>query len=138
MNQLTPKQESFAHAVASGMSQSDAYRAAYAVREGTKADSINQKASKIMAEVKVRSRVAELRAPVVEAAQITLTSHLERQRALSAAAEAGNQYSAAIAAEVARGKASGLYVERTELTGANGGPVSMNWQIKFVKSGKII
>lgn len=133
MSDLTPKQEAFAQAVASGMSQSDAYRAAYTVREGTKPESINQKASQIMAEVKVRSRVEELRKPVVEAAQITLASHLERLKALSAAAEASNQYSAAIKAEVARGKASGLYVDKTELTGANGGAVNMNWQIEFVK-----
>lgn len=133
MSDLTPKQEAFAQAVASGMSQSDAYRAAYTVRETTKPDSVNQAASKVMADPKVASRVEELRKPVVEAAQITLASHLERLRALSAAAEQGGQYSAAITAEVARGKASGLYVEKTELTGANGGPVSMNWQIEFVK-----
>lgn len=135
MSELTPKQEAFAQAVASGKSQSDAYRAAYTVAITTKADTVNQKASRLMSEGKVRARVEELRAPVVEAAQITLASHLERLRALSAAAEAGNQFSAAIAAEVARGKASGLYVEKTELTGANGGPVNMSWQIEFVKSG---
>lgn len=126
MSELTPKQEAFAQAVASGKSQSDAYRSAYKVRETTKAESVNQKASRLMAEVKVRARVEALRQPVVEAAQITLASHLERLRALSAAAEEGGQYSAAITAEVARGKASGLYVEKTELTGAAGAPLKIN------------
>lgn len=126
MSDLTPKQEAFAQAVASGMSQSDAYRNAYKVRETTKPDSVNQKASRLMAEVKVRARVEELRKPVVEAAQITLASHLERLRALSRAAEEGGQYSAAISAEVARGKASGLYIEKTELTGAAGTPLKIN------------
>lgn len=133
MSELTPKQEAFAQAVASGKSQSDAYRAAYTVRESTKPESVNQAASKIMADPKVATRVEELRKPVVEAAQITLASHLQRLKALSAAAEASNQYSAAITAEVARGKASGLYIDKTELTGANGGAVNMNWQIEFVK-----
>ena len=132
MSDLTPKQEAFAQAVASGKSQSDAYRSAFAVRPATKPETVMQSASRIMADRKVTARVEQLRQPVIQAAQITLASHLERLRALSAAAEAGNQYSAAIAAEVARGKASGLYVEKTELTGANGGPVNMNWSINFV------
>lgn len=135
MSELTPKREAFAQAVASGMSASDAYRSAFTVKPATKPESVNQNASRLMADVNITSRVEQLRAPVVEAAQITLASHLERLRALSEAAEAGNQYSAAITAEVARGKASGLYVEKTELTGANGGPVNMGWQIEFVKSG---
>lgn len=126
MSDLTPKQEAFAQAVASGKSQSDAYRSAFNVKPTTKPESVNQNASRLMADVNITSRVEQLRAPVIEAAQITLASHLERLRALSAAAEAGNQYSAAIAAEVARGKASGLYIEKTELTGAAGAPLKIN------------
>jgi hypothetical protein len=130
---ISPQQERFAQAVASGMNQSDAYRAAYRVKPDTKPLSVNQSASKLMADPNVASRVAELRKPAVEAAQITLASHLERLRSLSEAAEASGQMSAAISAEVARGKASGLYVERTELSGPNGGPVDMNWNINFIK-----
>lgn len=132
MSDLTPKQEAFAQAVASGKSQSDAYRAAYTVRESTKPETVQQQASRLMADRKVAARVEELRKPVVEAAQITLASHLQRLRELSAAAEASNQYSAAITAEVARGKASGLYVDKTELTGANGGPVETITRIELV------
>lgn len=133
MTELSTQREAFAQAVASGMNQSDAYRSCYRVRATTKPESVNQAASALMADINVASRVAELRKPVVEAAQITLASHLERLQALSVKAEDSGQMSAAIAAEVARGKASGLYVERTELTGANGGPVNMSWQIEFVK-----
>jgi len=136
MSDLTPKQEAFAQAVASGMSQSDAYRAAYKIRQDTKPDSVNQAASRVMANVKVASRVEELRKPVVEAAQITLASHLARLRALSEAAEGSAQYSAAITAEIARGKASGLYVEKTELTGANGGPVETVTRVELVPLAK--
>lgn len=117
MSELTPKQEAFAQAIISGMSQSDAYRSAYTVKPATKPETVVQSASRIMADRNVTARVEELRKPVVKAAQITLASHLERLRALSEAAELGNQFSAAITAEVARGKASGLYVEKLEHTG---------------------
>ena len=114
MTTLTPKQEAFAQAVVSGLSQSDAYRAAYNVREGTKSETINQAASRIMADSNVSARVAELRKPVVEAVKITLASHLQRLEELSSGAEQAGQYSAAISAEIARGKASGLYTEKVE------------------------
>ncbi len=102
--------------VVSGLSQSDAYRAAYKVRPGTKPESINQQASALMADLNITSRVEELRKPVIEAAQITLAAHLKRLHDLSESAESVNQFSAAIAAEVSRGKASGLYVEKTEVS----------------------
>ena len=57
-------------------------------------------------------RLEELRAPVVKAVQVTLERHLRDLKVLrDTAAEAG-QYGAAITAEVNRGKAAGLYVER--------------------------
>jgi phage terminase small subunit len=114
---LTHKQEAFAQAIVTGMSQSDAYRAAYKVGDKTKSDTVNQQASRLMADRKIAARVAELRKPVVEAVQITLASHLERLHELSAKAESSGQLSAAITAEVARGKASGLYVEKVAVTG---------------------
>lgn len=117
---LTPQQELFAQSVASGLSLSDAYRTAYKVRPATKPESVNQAASKIMADPKISSRVEELRKPIVEAVQITLASHLERLKSLSDAAEKAGQMSAAINAEVARGKASGLYVEKVEHSGSVG------------------
>ena len=101
---LTPKQEAFAQAIVTGVSQSDAYRAAYKVRPGTKAESVNQNASRIMANVNVMSRVAELRLSVAKKAQITLESHLDDLMRLRNMAAKEKQYSAAIAAEVARGK----------------------------------
>jgi hypothetical protein len=45
---------------------------------------------------------------------MTLEGHLKRLDELSKAAQAANQLSAAIAAEVARGKASGVHVEKSE------------------------
>jgi phage terminase small subunit len=58
---LTHKQESFAQAVASGMSQSDAYRATGDVSEDTKPESIWERASLIASDIKVQSRIAQLK-----------------------------------------------------------------------------
>ena len=115
---LTPKQEAFAQAIVTGVNQSDAYRAAYKVRPGTKPESVNQNASRIMADINVASRVAKLRETVAKKSQITLETHLEDLLKLRDMAANGNQYSAAITAEVARGKASGVHVERSENNGA--------------------
>lgn len=113
---LTPKQEAFAQAIVTGVSQSDAYRAAYKVSPKTKPESVNQNASRIMANVNVMSRVAELRLPVAKKAQITLESHLDDLKALRNMATKEKQFSAAIAAEIARGKASGVHIEKSEQT----------------------
>jgi phage terminase small subunit len=115
---LTPKQEAFAQAIVTGVNQSDAYRAAYKVRPGTKPVSINVAASKLMADANIALRVAKLRETVAKKSQITLETHLEDLLKLRDMAASGNQYSAAITAEVARGKASGVHVERSENTGA--------------------
>lgn len=111
---LTPKQEAFAQAIVTGMNQSDAYRAAYKVREGTKPETVNQAASRIMADSNVTARVEELREPVAKKAQITLESHLEDLQRLRNMAVKANQMSAAISAEVARGKAAGVHIEKSE------------------------
>jgi len=115
---LTPKQEAFAQAVVTGLTQSDAYRAAYKVRPGTKAVSINVAASKLMADPNISIRVAKLRETVAKKSQMTLETHLNDLLSLREMAAKGKQYSAAITAEVARGKASGIHVERSENTGA--------------------
>jgi phage terminase small subunit len=57
---MTPKQEKFAQCIADGMNQADAYRAAYDA-EKMKPESIYSKASELMADGKVSSRVQELK-----------------------------------------------------------------------------
>lgn len=65
---LTPKEEKFCHAIVAGENQSDAYRLAYNAKR-MKADTINNKAYQLMQKGDIRARVAELRAPVVQAVQ---------------------------------------------------------------------
>ena len=114
---LTPKQEAFAIAVASGMTQADAYRSAYNVNPTTKPEVTQVKASQLMADGKIRVRVEELKKPIIEAAGITLESHLARLEHLGKKAEDAESYTAAISAEVARGKVAQLYTDNINVTG---------------------
>jgi hypothetical protein len=60
--ELTPKQENFAQAIASGMSQADAYRSAFDVGATTKPETIYKRACELMADGNISGRVAELKA----------------------------------------------------------------------------
>lgn len=115
---MTPKQEAFAIAVSSGMTQADAYRSAYNVKPTTTPESVLTLASRLMAKVDVRSRVEELKKPIIEAAGLTLESHLARLAHLSKKAEEAENYGPAVTAETNRGKAAGLYTEKVAVTGA--------------------
>ena len=57
---LTPKQEKFVQNIIEGMSQADAYRSAYDTSKMTD-KTVHEKASRLMADDKVRARVQELR-----------------------------------------------------------------------------
>ena len=74
---LTPKQERFALEVAQGKSQADAYRAAFNVRPATKPESVHQNASRLMADVNISSRIAELKAAVAERVTWTMADSLD-------------------------------------------------------------
>lgn len=128
---LTPKQEAFALAVASGKTQSDAYREAFNVRPNTKPTSVNVSAAKLMADPNINQRVEELRQPIAQKAMITLESHIERLKELANMAIEQGQIAAAIKAEELCGKASGVYIEKRQITGADGGPVQHSVKVKF-------
>lgn len=74
---LTPKQERFAHEVASGKTQADAYRAAFNVRATTKPATIQCNAHKLMTNTDISTRVAELRAAVAERVTWTMADSLD-------------------------------------------------------------
>lgn len=58
---LTAKQEAFAQAVADGMTLTDAFKRSYDTTKYTP-KSVNEKASQLMANVKIKSRIEELKA----------------------------------------------------------------------------
>ena len=118
---LTPKQENFCIEYLKTGNASEAYRQAYGVRN-VKPETVNRLGKKLIDNVKIMSRVDELRKPAVIAAQITLTKHLTDLEDLRDLAKKEGKYSAAVSAEIARGKASGLYTEQINLTGTMGLP----------------
>lgn len=132
---LTAKQEAFCIAIVKGMTYSDAYRSAYAA-DSMKLATINRAATELMDNPRIAARIAELRAPVVKDARITLEDHISEMASLKAEAKKAGQFSAAIKAEELRGKVSGLYVEKHEHSGPNGGaiPVEMTWKVVIVKA----
>ena len=109
---LSPQQEKFAQAVAAGKTLSDAYRSAYNVRPTTLAKSVHESSSTLMANVKIASRIEEIRAPVIASARVTLEAHLDALGVLSERAAARGLYNTAIYAELARGRACGFYVKK--------------------------
>ena len=118
MHKLTHKQEKFCLAYIETGNASEAYRQSYNTSK-MKPESINESASRLLADVKIAARLEQLREPVRERAQITLESHLERLNHLSLMAEQAEQYSAAIKAEESRGKVAGLYVEKIDHTSSD-------------------
>ena len=112
---LTIKQENFCLAYIETGNASEAYRRSYS-SEKMKESSVNVNASKLLADAKIAQRLEELRKPAVEAAQLTLEQHLHDLKDLRDKAAGEGKYGPAIQAEIARGKASGLHVERISTT----------------------
>lgn len=110
---MTPQMEHFARLVAEGKNQSDAYRGAYKA-EKMKPTSINEEASRMMANPAIAARVAFLRNEFAPISRLTLEMHIEELERLKELALQAGKFEAAINAEVNRGKASGLYVTKTE------------------------
>lgn len=75
---LTPKQEKFCQNILAGMSQADAYRNSFNVKQNTKAATIQDSASKLMATPAITQRVEEMRKPVIAKLQLTREWVLEQ------------------------------------------------------------
>lgn len=113
---LTQKQENFCAAYIETGNASEAYRKAYNA-DGMKPETVNRKAKELLDNGKITARLEELRKPVAESAQITLSQHLSKLEELRELAKEEGKYGPAIQAEIARGKAAGLYVERSHIDG---------------------
>lgn len=120
---LTAKQESFCIAYIETGNASEAYRRCYACGK-MKPEAISVEAFKMTENPKITLRLKELRQPAIEKAQVTLEGHLDDLKWLRDSAQEAGQFSAAISAEIARGKAAGVHVEKTETkhSGAIGQP----------------
>lgn len=118
---LTPKQEHFVIVYIKTGNASEAYRQAYSEAAGrSNESSINRSAKQLIDNPKIITRLAELRKPAAKAAQVTLIDHLNELKELRDLAKSSEKYDAAIKAECARGKVSGLYVDKIEHSGSVG------------------
>ena len=121
---LTPKQENFCLAYLETGNASEAYRRAYDAENMT-TDTISRKAKELLSNGKITARLSELREPILKRHAITVDDLLEeleeaRSLALETAAPAP-----AVAATMGKAKLLGLDKQVVELTGANGGAVTM-------------
>lgn len=106
---LTAKQEAFCLAYVETNNASEAYRRAYDSSK-MKPESVNESASRLLANVKITSRVAELREPIMQRHNVTvdsLVAELEEARQVALGAETP-QSSAAVAATMGKAKLCGL------------------------------
>lgn len=111
---LTPKQEKFCIAYLDTGNASEAYRQAYDAGK-MKPETITRNAKAMLDKNNIATRLAELRAPVIQKAKMTLETHLATLAALRDMAREAEQYSAAIRAEESRGKAAGLYTTKLDI-----------------------
>jgi len=108
VHELTASQERFCQLIVAGEGQQAAYERAYASTGRTAAEG----AARLRKDRRIEARIAELRKPVVEEAQLTLKEHLRELKRLRELALERDQVGVAVTAENYRGKASGLYTER--------------------------
>lgn len=112
---LTLKQELFCQEMLKAdQSCSDAYRKVYNVKTGTKDATIHRCAHELIGNPKVAARIKELRNLAASASVLSLDQHMAHLEALREEARQAGQFSAAINAEISRGKARGFYVAKVE------------------------
>lgn len=110
---ITPRQEKFIAAYMETGNASEAYRAAYHC-EKMKPATINRRAFELINNGKITARLDAMRERAARGAELTLAGHLQDLKELSEASKERGQYAAAISAEIARGKAAGLYTNRVK------------------------
>ncbi|WP_341928806.1 terminase small subunit [Methyloversatilis discipulorum] len=113
---LTSKQEAFCLAYIEKENASDAYRSAYEAKNMAPA-TVNRKAKELLDNGKIAARIAEIRAAAAARVGLTLEQHLNDLKRLRDLAETNGKYGPAVQAEVARGKAAGLYTDKVEHSG---------------------
>ena len=110
VEKLTPQQDKFSTLIATGMGQSEAYRAAYNAK-GMKAATVHRNACALVRHNKVATRVAEIRKPIVEQARYGLREAMaEAEQARTQALMLG-QSGPAVSAVTLRARLHGLLVE---------------------------
>lgn len=130
---LTPKQESFAQKYVELGNASEAYRQSYNAKKATD-KTINEAASRLLADSKVSARVKELQSAALKRHELTVDDIIaELQEARDLAMQMNNpQVSAMVAASMGKAKILGFIKDKAEVTGANGGPIQHSLAVRFV------
>ena len=111
---MTPKQEKFCQAIVSGSTQADSYRMAYDARN-MKPETVQNKAYLLMRKDDIRTRIEELRKPVVEKLQYDLEQAMSEAAEAFVVAKGKENGGAMVAAVQLRAKLNGLLIERREV-----------------------
>src|SRR5262249_10646029 len=102
-----------AQAIASGLSQRDAYRkAGYSSKTNAALDA---NASRLISADKVRARIKEIQSVAAAETALTLEEHMKELKLLREMAKAEGDIKAAIAVEVKRGEVKQFYVKKVEM-----------------------
>ena len=132
---LTVKQEAFCCSyIENGGNASEAYRTAYNAEKMTPG-SVKVAACKLLANPNVTITVKRRREALLVRHELTvddILNELEEARQIELSASKPNTGSM-IAASMGKAKVAGLIKDRAEITGPNGGPVSMSLSVSFVK-----
>lgn len=124
---LTARQRKFIDAyLVSGNATSAAVAAGYSEKTAKSIGSEN------LTKPDVAAAIAGRQAKASDKADLTLESHLAALNALRDKAAAAEQFSAAVSAEVSRGKACGLYVDKTETK--HSGAIQV--QVRIAREGR--
>lgn len=102
----------------------EAFRLAYPNNKGNDNTAV-QRAYQMLKSPSIAMAVAQVEREARVGIVLTLQDHLQNLATLRDEAKKCRQYGAAVSAEVNRGKASGLYVTRTEISGLDGGPIGV-------------
>ena len=122
---LTPKQEKFCLAYIQTGNASEAYRQAYNA-ENMKPETINRKAKVELDKGKIRARLEALQAEHRKRHDVTVAGLSENLEIAMNLAFQNKQAAAMVSAIMGRAKLHGLLVDRAELTGKDGGPITVD------------
>lgn len=122
---LSPLEDRFALRIAQGDSPIPAYRLANP--DAWKWEDVEalRYVDALMSRSRVKARIAEYKTNTATNAKRTLPEHIRQLEKLRDRALCEGEINNAIKAEELIGKVSGLYVERKELSGAGGGPITI-------------
>lgn len=112
---LTPKQEQFVQNMVKGMSQADAYRAAYSAKKMSD-KTIHEAASRLVADSKISARLSELRGQLTKETIMTAQRRLEW---LTEVINGENDLNAKLKAVDIMNKMQGEYVQKVEANVTN-------------------